>query len=623
MILCILKQNASKEIFVNSENGVLNPTCWDGGSALPCKTVNVALEGAQMENYTTVTLQKVNGPYYLSPGSSTTIRWVRGLKIKGERSIPSIVVSCLPEAGLEFIYSQEISIVNSTLSGCGRLQNSTSKNAADDVFLKMHVGLYFLLCEDILMSGVTVTESHGIGVVIYATGGYNKILHSKFSCNPAENLTGGGGLYIEFVYCLPGDINCSVQPSNVSEEFRSNSQLYIYNTLFQENRAYGFNPVKSPKKNSHYSFGKGGGLSAFYKGNSYNNTIVIQESAFYNNSALWGGGLYVEFDDLASNSKMEIISSTFDENKCISETVVTEGGGMKVGFVFYGDAHVTRNKVTCAYCVFTKNKAHIGGGVSFYTVREQGVLLATNTLEFHFCNWTSNVARLGSALDLSLWHRVNQGAIVQPTFIECVFQDNTARGTVDIGVPVGLGAMYLESISVMFGGRYNEFVNNKHSAMVAVDSAIYVNENTTINFTGNTGYNGGALSLLGYAFIQTSDNTILIFHNNSAEVSGRSIYGQTIGLVASQNCHIRFSDVDISPYNWTSEFHFSNNHANGQTNSIFVSSLLTCVEVDNFISTTFNYSDVFCWSERWDYVNSSCNDEISTSPAKFDHGHIT
>ena len=62
---------------------------------------------------------------------------------------------------------------------------------------------------------------------------------------------------------------------------------------------------------------------------------------------------------------------------------------------------------------FLESRAYFGGGLSFYTARKPSERSPTNSLCFVNCTWESNIARAGSAVDLSVWHPSTRGALVR------------------------------------------------------------------------------------------------------------------------------------------------------------------------------------------------------------------
>ena len=169
------------------------------------------------------------------------------------------------------------------------------------------------------------------------------------------------------------------------------------------------------------------------------------------------------------------------------------------------------------------------------------------------------------------------------------------------------------------------FECNSNSALAAVSTGIYFEEDCQASFVGNTGRTGGGIALLGYAFIQTSPGTQLHFVNNSAEIRGGAIFAQSIGehdLISSRNCFFRYKDIKVTPFNWTSLLYFDHNSAKGIPNSIYATSLLTCQWGGAFGSAEKNADQVFCWTGNWEYSPGNCSDEIATSPAFFNRSVI-
>ena len=624
--------DAEKFIYV-SKNGSLNESCWDGGQAMPCATLDLAFDGAKRQNSTTVVIE--NGNFSLN--HSHAFQDLHDLKIVGD---PSAMTYCHAGAGLAFISSSNISISNVTYVRCGASQTSTSKNFVNNEFIQFNVALYFLLCETVSLSNVNITNSSGTGMSMYATGGRVDIENCEFSFNAQEKYSkvgGGGGLYIEFVYCIPNDTSCAVNDimSNVPSKYSSNSVYNIRYCLFHSNNARVNDQTNNtfiiPQKSEHLAFGRGGGLSLFIKGNATNNTIDIEHCRFTNNIALWGAGLFSDWYDNASYNNLSIHNSIFLHNECYydsSEDVGTGGGGVRIGYFFFGDGHVKNSHVVFHSCLFAHNRAYWGAGLSFYAAREQKVTSATNTLQFHHCVWDSNNAHLGSAVDLSLWHSITQGVPVWPHFHSCNFTSNINPD--ELGNAVGVGAVYLDSVPVAFYGT-NYFVNNQNSALVSDSVGIYVQNHSKMYFDSNKGRNGGAISLLGHGFIETGNESELSFVNNNAIYDGGAIYSKSVGqhdIISSRRCFIRFYDGAVRPENWTSKFYFKNNTVGNNKPSpsaIFATTLLPCVWGGAHGAINLNKDDVFCWSDHWNY-GENCSYEIATAPTSYvnyEKGHST
>ena len=642
---------AQPYIYVHPTGGVGNTSCWYGGQDRPCSTLDLALEGVQATSNSTwhpwiilkegnYTLQNTSNGVFTGPEIAD---FGMVADESSEKNFPLVTVTCGCESdcdqstGFRFVNVSNITIKGVWFFQCGMLQNSTSCDTSTGCTknLEFQAGLYFILCMDIFFDRVWVTNSPGIAVVIYSSAGENTFQYCNFSNNKVDNSDvdlGGGGLYLEFSYCLPeveGTLvrgNCYDDP-NVSDYDNSNATYLFSDCYFTDNHATVVDEINQtfilPRKEYHTAFGRGGGLSIFFKGRAAKNDVTVINCHFLRNKALWGGGLFVEFQDDSTENTLRVLSSFFSSNKVSnsSETEGTGGGGVRLGFLYFGDTHVSHNRMLFDNCNFTENVAYWGGGVSFYTAREQNTSNATNTLEFSNCYWSSNEARLGDAVDLSVWHPVSDGVTVQVSFknitVECHGERAQKSGSL-----VDMGTMYIDSIPTTFDGYIN-FVSNMHTALAAIAASIDFLDNCVANFTHNYGRNGGAVAVFGYAFIRVHGNAQLNFIDNSASLKGGAIFAKSVGehdLLSSRNCFVRFNNISVTPSEWTATFYFENNTADGEPNAIYTTTTLQCLwggayGPSSIPDDTTNVLP-FC-RDNWNYSGSNCEDQIATAPGKF------
>ena len=280
--------------------------------------------------------------------------------------------------------------------------------------------------------------------------------------------------------------------------------------------------------------------------------------------------------------------------------------------------------MTFSDVIFSHNKAYFGGGLSLYSAKEPTEVSATNTLELINCNWTSNLARVGSGVDLSVWHPIPYGAIIEPIFNGCSFSNNTMQDTSKLN---SIGAFYSDFIPVSFYETI-EFLSNTETALVCLGARLRFHSGCEAHFSNNSGLNGGAVALFGYSFLEVAVNTTLHFVQNRAEVRGGAIFGETVGerdFISSRNCFIRYNDIEAHPEEWNTTFYFERNEANSEANSIYATSLISCLwgNASGPIVAADAAKSVFCWNsnhtenKRWTYANSSCEKQIATSPAKY------
>ena len=609
-----------------------DPNCLNG--SIPCTSLSFALKYAQENNFTTVVL--ASGEHILSEGA--TFVWTENFTLMGR---DPVLVTCMHGAGFAFLNSKAITIKNIQFSNCGQLQVSTSRNFGNISldYLNFFTAFYFLFCKDVVFSYITITDSHGIGVQVYATVGEVRFEHCMFvnnSINTTE-IAGGGGLYIEFPYCAPEDYDCGSGPSNVSRDYSENATYTIDSCTFQNNIAR-VNEILNitlvsfiPQGADHWAFGRGGGLSVFFKGNARNNSIFVKNSTVLDNQALWGGGIFSEFQDFSESNILHVHSTIVERNRCYNDSSFNEGtggGGVRLGIIFYnltseGYSYAHNNHFLFENCSIVENDAYWGGGTSFYAARETQSVIPTNTLTFVNCKWRFNRARLGSAVNLAVWHAVLRGAELEANFTNCSFKENNVTYIADLGGVVGVGTFFSDSIPVQFSG-YVEFESNTQSALAATSTSLDFLENCHAQFINNAARNGGAIQLHGHAFVRVHNNAQMKFVNNSALYNGGAIFSRSVGeqeIVAAGNCFIRFIDIDATPWDWTVKFYFRGNTANDQKNSIYASSVLPCLLGGSYgpsgESNGTAVDQIFCWTENWDYGQSACSDEISTAPGSF------
>ena len=208
-VIIMLFPCCSGKVITVSTFGTNNETVCRTGQE-KCSNLTMALAGAHNTNNTIIVIEP--GSYLLAYTSSSLFQHVNNIVITGLVA-GEVNVSCEEGAGLTFLQSMNIEIANISFYGCGCEQVSTSRtstmngNDTDSEFAKYNVALFFQLCVNVTLSRVGVLYSKNIGVQFFATVGNNVIEYSLFAYNTGgsgeSNDTFGGGLYIEFPYCLP------------------------------------------------------------------------------------------------------------------------------------------------------------------------------------------------------------------------------------------------------------------------------------------------------------------------------------------------------------------------------------------------------------------------------------
>ena len=628
----------------NSSSAIGNSTCWDGGITNPCKSLDLGLEGlwrqSHANNITGTSLSIAPGKYTLSastPARFSCVSQLSIIAINTGNETKVATIKCAQGAGLSFINVHSLEIRYIQFLGCGALQNSTSSsnNEMHPAFLQFYVGLYFLYCKDITLFNVTVAFTPGTGVVFYNTVGNNTIEYSYFHNNSFNGSLspqlsgGGGGIYVEFSYCEPGLKECLTGSSEyVNPNYTHDAKYLFTHTGFKENNAalvdHDNGTFILPHKQYHLAFGRGGGLSVFFKGNASHNSIIVKDCLFINNQALWGAGVFVEYQDWTNNNNISFIHSWFEGNAlpytstADSKFAGTGGGGTRIGYITFSDLQTYGNNILFSKCTFSNNVAYYGGGLSFYAAKQASLSLPLDTLSVEGCLFYRNEGRLGAGMDLSLWHASKPGRPLIPSISNCSFVLNNNSYNPARPSLVGLGAVYIDSLPVKFSGD-NHFKKNIGSALVLLGSDTRLLAGARICFEENKGRNGGAIAFMGLSIMTMEDNTQIHFLSNSAQYQGGAIFSYNSGehdLLASRNCFIQFWNVSTQPNNWNAFFYFENNTANGKPNSIHASTLIPCLWGGPRGRTDVDISECFCW-QTWNYSGSECTQEISSAPAEY------
>lgn len=591
------------------------------GTATPY--LNDALKKAQLYNGSSVCIE-LQGTFILEPENASNESGALNLvyenvMIQGVHWSSIVVINCNEslDSGLRFTGSN-ISLVNLRFMRCGALHNSTSKGTT-----LFRSALYFERVHSLTLASVTVSDSTGVGATLFNVAGKVTMLECYFTYSGQQNkYPGGAGLYIEFTYCDPGvmEDNCTYPPVL----YNSHSEYNITQTWFVNNVAttVGSNSPNftKPQGLDHQAFGRGGGLSIFFKGNATGNQFIIKDCFFINNTALWGGGLFIEFQDNTRKNSIVQNGSIVDNNGCSHTTAYyqnsgTAGGGSRIGFIALDGNVVEHNSVRVVDVLYIVNQCMIGGGVAFYSSRETNKIKATNTISFTNCDWLSNSGVIGAAVNLHSWLPMTEGVLPTVVFDSCNFSQNAGNySDNETHGYQGTGVVYVDSFPVEFGGNIT-FDSNVGSALAVVVTGIDVKNDSVLTFKNNTGIHGGAVLLLGFAYLRVSRGAQLHFINNTADFGG-AIYAQYVGnsiAVYYVNCFLRPVDYYAKPEEWNFTVNFTNNCARMSGNDIHATSLIPCLWPYTVIDTKYwlnATSKLFKWRGVFNYHPGECRNSV-------------
>ena len=620
LVLCTT--SAAIVIEVDNTNGHDSSSCLikNGGA---CKTFDYALING-LSSFTTVMIHE--GVYSINL-HNLSFYDLADVAIYGAGSNLTII-KCSFGTGLGFFNVKQLVLANFILLGGGRIMNSTSINITTGDLALFRVALYLMNCSDVTIEGLEVTNSTGTGLAMYDVTGKVDMINSVFQYNkPLENekLPGGGGVSVLFTKCKIGETSpCSETVTRGTFYNIQNCTFLSNNVTSSDNIQLFQSPIFSSARQQ---FGCGAGLKVLMRGVAQNNTMIIKDSKFLHNQAVWGGGLFIELLDDSKDNHFVLENLLFTTNYLTRygflSSTGTGGGAVRIAILpnFFSNYNTTFNFINC---LFQNNTADLGRGISFELIREKP---DTSTfIYFTNCTWYHNIGRLGSAIDAFV-HTYPLGEVAKFNFDSCNFIENSNHYSQLSVKPLGLGTMYLWSVPVYFNNK-NVFTGNNGSALVGMSTWCVFKRGSVVVFEKNTADNGGAITLIDNSYFVLFENTTLNFTYNTAAGKGGVIYAVIDGqrsFTSSRFCFIIFHNSTVSPYKWREQnitIYFSNNSAK-YGNSIFTTTLLTCVWGELTNIQLAEIKQVYYWNGTFIYEGianiSDLSKEISSEATNIDN----
>ena len=564
-----------------------------------------------------------------------TISDVNNLTIRSSDNTNSTIHCRIPlsvsdtGSGLVFDSVSNLGILNVIFEGCGTLQLSTT--IRNGVNVKYRSAVYIINSTNINFIHSGFIRNVGRGLSLHDVGGLVEINNCMFTENkvPAGEamfLFGGGGLYVEFTHCTPGQTTCN----QVENNHNKRNTYVIKHCVFKDNKAANREIIEQGHIIQYRNLtgsdgnnaGQGGGIHITMKGTGLLNTITIHNCSFYNNSAVYGGGVDATLQDNSQENTINISTCSFLKNTALER----EGGALILGYYASGE-RVANNTINVQDTTFMNNSAGRGGAVSFFSSRFK-TIITTNRMEFFNCTWIGNSASIGAAMSVSAIAESSlfNGITPTPFVCKCSFFDNEVINTAAFHIStmdnytttkhelhVESGVFHLEAMEVKFN-HYISFGGNRGSAIVATSSQINVLENTLVEFVNNTAIYGGAIALLGYSILELYPDSQIVFDSNHASELGGAIYATSshqLEFIFSHKCFI--SHVSGShPNNWTTSLIFTDNTAI-YGHAIFTDSLLPCAK--NVFDIMTDVESTLKWTPFEYTPDADIIYTIATSPA--------
>ena len=572
VVLCICSKSLAVTRFVDPENGDDLPQCLIS-SFIPCRSLHYALNHSSTPDGTHVFLQG----HAISLTSVIQLHHHTDISIHGNCS-PMTIINCSEVwtsanengAGFSFVGTNNLQLQCFKMLNCGAAE--MYENGSLDNHLPFRSAVYLKGNTNISINRVWISHSNGMGITMFDVSGSIFISNSHFSHNKAKKPPNG----VPQTYFGGGGINM-----NISNERASFSQYHFLNCVFHSNKKYHNHAAKA---SAYPGLTTGAGISLRIQGNITRTCTRIENCTFTNNSASWGGGMIIDTLYSAHGNNVSISNSKFISNEATSRC----GGGVDIGFYLFSNQYPAQgNRIYFYNCTFQNNTALYGGGTTLFSDLPNVNMVHNNSVTFNNCSWLGNLAKYSAAVDVSpnVYANVLGGFKLTIMFTNCSFISNYVNPVLDLKksqakIAFGSGTFLITGIDVVFK-QTTKFIGNNGTALQVVSASAIFENYSEVVFANNSGFKGGALALIGMAYLQFDEHSMFSFENNRAQLVGGAVYTYSIDLhefLSSRTCFFRYKGGNKHhPRATHTKFFFTNNSARSHIgDSIFASTLKTC-----------------------------------------------
>ena len=565
-------------------------------------------------------------------------------------------------AGYRFMNVTNLTLSSISFINCGTLNPDIGQATQLQGTTPLLSAVWFYFCENVTLTNIKVRNSIGTGVVLLDTFGCVEIVNSSFETNNfLSEYNISYGIYVKF-----SSDNTRQLEDKVYENCSRHCTFVFHNDSFINNSVPSYpNPrvytLYRTKLNE--QFGLGGGLTLqFEDSGSWYKVINITNCTFRLNAGHRGGGMSLNFTNSTSRNNVTIIQCNFTDNTgdvggglslffsdsphnnfvLLSNVGFSKncakmgGGGMELGFHFQHKQPPKPNIITLRNCSVTENQAHYYGGGTVLHYSRAKHATQNYVIKFINCSWERNKAVFGAAVQASVHvsDKLTSGYTTSPVFQNCKFMSNyRIEEKVDVNrsedklerLSWGKGVFFTTALPIQFKGN-TLFYGSNATALCLSSSIVEFAAGSNVNFTNNTGFEGGAINLSGLSEVHVNDNSSLLFYNNTALSKGGAIIyrsGNKLDLVSSRKCFIRYVGDTTTVDERSITLEFENNSARPLRNNksyghtIYATTLIPCRRACAKQARHNNYSDIqFGCIGNVTFCNNRSH-EVSTEGAVF------
>ena len=484
---------------------------------------------------------------------------------------PTAEILCTKPAGFLFLNITRLTISRLVFTNCGR--NSVNDDIIRKVF-HVYVNSFFLFdplesmsltiasVTDLTMSGVTVQNGTGYGLIALNLFGRSIIEGSKFMFNNyhSHSLPLCNGEYDtpdRFYTCVGTNIALAfVDPLEcIDEDDRPVHFLNVTSTLI----AYGVNLTP---------YGLGSGILVAMSQTAYGMHVYIDNVTSVNNTAHNGANMAFLVYKVVDDSSISVRNSFSGYSNPLFRPsvlmILTLSGTQQVGgglLFSYGRNLPTRFQPSCRPksrhsqadllsvidTQFVGNNAVLGGAMNILFLNMDNDYGTVARISVENCLFKDNIGSPGSALYINQIRPLRNVLLARFVLKNCSFENN--RYPVS-AIPNSVQEFELDLLNAVQLKSVQDvsivdcrFVDNLGTAIYSYGSVLRLSGD--VDFIRNNGVNGGGLSLHSSSVVLLTPNTTVSFIDNLAQFRGGGVFVSGDNYRSPSLCFWQFELMDL------------------------------------------------------------------------------
>lgn len=493
-------------------------------------------------------------------------------------------------AGIAFINVTNLSLVGLQFQSCGAvipqsvlLEIYSIQTKPTHSIGALKTALFLANVQSFSMMNTVVVASYGYGIfgvnvvgslnsVSFNRNNYHAYYHEPrcYCTNPLElHCRGGNALFL------------FQDPANESQCDGEIYRLEIKNASF-------YHGVNLCNYDDHPSYiHSGGGFGVILSQSCYRTEVILDTVHAEGNSGESGGNMYFFISEIVDNSSVRIQHSYIGHGNVIfANHIYGKGAGI---MLMYGEvplrierSSITQlNNFTVMNCTISHNIAAQGAGM-YFKITAYEYMRQNSYITVENSSISDNTGLTGLGALIRVHHRSPRATAPWVMFQTCSLSRNKFKQKLENSQQLYFSSPIVGTLWVVSMNQLNvincTFYRNTITALAAKESNIIFHGNNS--FISNIGLTGGAIGLVSSKIFSQAPSK-LVFYGNLAMQKGGAIYVEApplepFGMVS---CFFQLYDANIlTRCDSDVELLFSNNSAVISGNSIYGGMTTDCYQ---------------------------------------------